>query len=198
MVSSTGAGFSSFFSSMRSEPFRRAAALAAPSRRRCVRVRRLRGRRAGRVSSFELLVSCWVPSTGSRLAWRGRGWVPASAGTTIWLGSARTGLAAVLRAPPRPWVPAFAGTTVVLGSVRAGLAAVLRPPPPPWVPASAGTTIWRGSVRAGLAAVFTAPAVPLGSRLRGNDDLAGLGTSGVGWGVAAPAPLDSGLRRNDG
>ena len=45
-VSSTGAGFSSFSSSMRSDPraFLRMAALAFPSRRRCVRVRRVRGR----------------------------------------------------------------------------------------------------------------------------------------------------------
>ena len=68
-VSSTGAGFSSFSSSMRSDPraFLRMAALAAPSRRRCVRVRRLRGCRAEGVSSFELLVSSWDPSSGSGL-----------------------------------------------------------------------------------------------------------------------------------
>ena len=78
MVSSAGAGFSSFSSSMRSDAraFLRMAALAFPSRRRCVRVRRVRGRRAGRVFSFEFLVSSWEPGSGSR------GWVPASAGTT--------------------------------------------------------------------------------------------------------------------
>ena len=74
MVSSAGAGFSFFSSSMRSDPraFLRVAALAAPSRR------------VGRVFSFEFLVSSWEPSSGSR------GWVPApyrvrgrlSAGTT--------------------------------------------------------------------------------------------------------------------
>ena len=87
MVSSAGAGFSSFSSSMRSDPraFLRMAALAFPSRRRCVRVRRVRGRRAGRVLSFEFLVSSWEPGSGSR------GWVPAPyrvrgrlfAGTTV-------------------------------------------------------------------------------------------------------------------
>ena len=55
MVSSTGAGFSSFSSSMRSDPraFLRMAALAFPSRRRCVRVRRPRG---------GLALSSWGPS----------------------------------------------------------------------------------------------------------------------------------------
>ena len=94
MVSSAGAGFSS---SMRSDPraFLRMAALAFPSRRRCVRVRRVRGRRTEGVSS-------WVPSAGSGLeGWVSapscsgagspiatvRGWVRASAGTTIWPGS---------------------------------------------------------------------------------------------------------------
>ena len=50
----------------------------------------------------------------------------------------------------------------------------------------------------GVGCGATGPAAPLGSRLRGNDDLAGLRVSGVGWGAAAPAPLDSGFRRNDG
>ena len=96
MVSSAGAGFSSFSSSMRSDPraFLRMAALAFPSRRRCVRVRR-----AGRVSSFEFLVSSWEPSSGSR------GWVPAFAGTTV-VGAGTTGeLARVLRCRPPGFPP---------------------------------------------------------------------------------------------
>ena len=152
MVSSAGAGFSFFSSSMRSDPraFLRAAALAAPSRR------------VGRVFGFEFLVSSWEPGSGSR------GWVPApyrvrgrlfagttavGAGTTDELGSGwaepsavlRTGLvraelAGVLRPPPPPWVPASAGTTVELGS---GCTPALlgRATPRPWVPAFAGTTI---------------------------------------------------------
>ena len=78
MVSSAGAGFSSFPFSMRSDPraFLRIAALVFPSRRRCVRVRRVRGRLAGRVSVFELLVSRREPSASSSCSGLG-GWVSA-------------------------------------------------------------------------------------------------------------------------
>ena len=45
------------------------AALAAPSRRRCVRVRRFRGCCAGRVSVFELLVSRREPTAPLYMLW---------------------------------------------------------------------------------------------------------------------------------
>ena len=157
MVSSAGAGFSSFSSSMRSDAraFLRMAALAFPSLRRCVRMRRVRGRRA----------LSWGPSAGSG------GWVPApyrvrgrlfagttavGVGTTDELGS-RCIPALLGRATPLPWVPAFAGTTGELSSACAPTS-LGRDTPRPWVPAFAGTT---GELSSACAPTSLGRATPL-------------------------------------
>ena len=111
------------------------AALAAPSWRRCVRERRLRGR----VSSFEFLVSSWDPSRGPRIEYvAGSSTVlRTGSGLGVWVSAPGCSEAGSTIATVRGWVPDFSGTTVVGAGTTAtslpcgrGSGTWVRPRPP--------------------------------------------------------------------